>query len=196
MGSDKLKGSAPRLLEIPGYHIHPEYDLHFLRQLLHHKNKKKGFSLMLAPMVDMMSILVIYLITNFSATGEAFFVNRDDKLPKATKGRTMETQPIVTVKKEKVIFDVLAKDGSGASFSEDVNDGNSPKLRERLGEIKKLELQIQDLQSRTPAQAGVQVNLVADENLDMESVKKVMRVLMEEGWNTINFVIEPTVGSN
>lgn len=186
---EKIAGSASRLITTPGYHIHPQYDLHHLRHVLHHKRKKKGFSLMLAPMVDMMSILVIYLITNFSATGEAFFVGRDIKIPQATKGRAMESNPLVSIFKDKVFFDTISKEGGGVTFLEDVNDGQSPKLRAKLGEIKQLESKI-----RGPAEFSSQINIQADKNLEMEYVKKVMKVLMEEGWNTLNFIIEPTEG--
>jgi biopolymer transport protein ExbD len=187
---DKTAGSAHRLIQVPGYHIHPEWDLHHLRHILHHKRKKKSFSLMLAPMVDMMSILVIYLITNFSATGEAFFVGRDVKIPEATKGRPMESNPLVTILKDRVLFDALSDQGGGVIFLEDLNDGQSPKLRAKLGDIKKLEEQL-----RSPAQANKQINIQADRSLEMDSVKKVMRVLIEEGWSTLNFIIEPIEGS-
>lgn len=190
MSSDKTAGSAPRRLSVPGYHLKPQFDLHHLRMLLYHKRQKKGFSLMLAPMVDMMSILVIYLITNFSATGEAFFVGRDIKIPQATKGQAMQSNPLVTVLKDKVIFDALdSSSRSGVTFLEDVNDGNSPRLRQKLAEIRRLEVQI-----RGP-EAASQINIQADETLDMEEVKKVMKVLIDEGWNVINFIFEPTSGS-
>lgn len=188
---EKTAGSANRLIQVPGYHIHPEYDLHHLRMLLHHKRKKKSFSLMLAPMVDMMSILVIYLITNFSATGEAFFVGRDIKIPEATKGRPMESNPLVTVFKDRVLFDALTSQGSGVVFLEDLNDGQSLKLRSKLGEIKQLDAQIRG----GAGEISTQINIQADKSLEMDAVKKVMRVLMEEGWNTLNFIIEPTEGS-
>ncbi len=187
---DKVAGSHHRHIQVPGYHLHPKYDLHFLRHYLHMKHKKKGFSLMLAPMVDMMSILVIYLIMNFSATGEAFFVARDIKIPQATKGRPMESFPLVTIFEEKVIFDALDSTvGSGVTFLEDVNDGQSSQLREKLKEIKDLQKQINSSDELS------QINIQADRTLDVEAVKKVMRVLIDEGWTAINFIIEPKEGN-
>lgn len=188
---DKTAGSAPRSLTTPGYHLHPQFDLHHLRHYLHHKRKKKSFALMLAPMVDMMSILVIYLIMNFSATGEAFFVGRNVKIPQATKGQPMESQPLVTIFKDKVVFDALDNNSSsGVIFLEDVNDGISRNLRVKLNEIKSLDQKIHVNEDRV-----TQVNIQADENLDMDSIKKVMKVLMEEGWTNLNFIIEPKEGA-
>lgn len=191
MASDKVKGSSKRLIEVPGYHIKPKWDLVHTRHILHEKRtKKKNFALMLAPMVDMFSILVIYLIMNFSTTGEAFFISRDIQIPQATRGAPMESYPLISVVKDKVFFDADRRGSNERMFIEELNDGQSPQLREALRRIKELEIQI-------GGEKGFrgQVNLQADRTADVEEVKKIMRLLIEEGWTVINFIIEPTVGS-
>ena len=61
----------------PGYHIRPQYDLYGLRR--RRTDDSKGHiasELPLTSMIDMFSILVIYLLMNFSVTGEIFFSNK------------------------------------------------------------------------------------------------------------------------
>lgn len=188
--SEKVKGNAHRLIQVPGYHLHPQYDMHHTRHLVEHrKAKKKEFSLNLAPMVDMFSVLVIFLIMNFSSSGEVFFISKDIKIPQASKGQPMQSFPLISVVREKVMFDAENKEGGDAIYVEDINDGQLPKMRKMLQEVRALEKQIGGEENFRG-----QVNLQADEGTPIEDVKKVMRVLVDEGWTGINFIIEP-VGS-
>ncbi|MBK7962871.1 MAG: biopolymer transporter ExbD [Bdellovibrionales bacterium] len=188
---EKVKGSTHRLVQIPGYNLRPQYDLTHTRHLVvFRRSKRKSFSLNLAPMVDMFSILVIYLIMNFSSSGEVFFISKDIKIPQASKGQPMQSFPLISVVNNKVMFDAENKDGGESLFVEDINDGNLPILRKMLQQVRKVE---KEIGGETNFRG--QVNLQADENLPIEEVKKVMRVLIDEGWTGINFIIEPTGGS-
>jgi biopolymer transport protein ExbD len=188
--NDKVKGSTHRLIQIPGYNLRPQFDLTHTRHLLNHrKSKGKSFSLNLAPMVDMFSILVIYLIMNFSSSGEVFFISKDIKIPQASKGQPMQSFPLISVVNDKVMFDAENKEGGESLFVEDINDGKLPGLRNMLQNVRKVEKQIGG-----DSNFRGQVNLQADENIPIEEVKKVMRVLVDEGWTGINFIIEPTGG--
>jgi biopolymer transport protein ExbD len=189
--TDKVKGFSHRLIQIPGYHLHPQFDMVHTRHLIEQrKSKKKSFHLNLAPMVDMFSILVIYLIMNFSSSGEVFFISKEIKIPQASKGQPMQSFPLISLVAEKVIFDAESKEGGEALYVEDINDGDLPKLRKMLQSLKEIEKQIGgDAASRS------QINLQADEKTPVEDVKKVMRVLIDEGWTGINFIVEPTGSS-
>ncbi|MFZ3229792.1 MAG: biopolymer transporter ExbD [Pseudobdellovibrio sp.] len=188
MSNDKVKGSAARIVQVPGYHLHPQYDMVHTRHILEErKNKKKSFHLNMAPMVDMFSVLVIYLIMNFSSSGEIYFVSKSVTIPKATKGIAMESFPIISVVKDKISFDAESVGGEQSVFVEELNDEKAPKLRAMLQKVASIEKQI----SGTNKFRG-QVNLQADVNASVEDVKKVMRVLIDEGWTGINFIVDPS----
>ncbi len=188
MSADKVKGSSARLIQIPGYHIRPQYDLVHLRHILEERrSKKKSFTLNLAPMVDMFSILVIYLIMNFSSSGEVFFISKDITIPKATKGVPMESYPLISVIGNKVAFDAESVAGQNNVYVEEPNDLQVPKLRAMLRRMKQLEVQIGGEKNFKG-----QVNIQADVNAPVEDVKKVMRVLIDEGWTGINFIVDPS----
>ncbi|MGE0526373.1 MAG: ExbD/TolR family protein [Bdellovibrionales bacterium] len=181
--SERLRGSSDRVITTPGYHIRPQYDLVHTRHILDEKkNKKKTFQLMLAPMVDMFSILVIYLIMNFSTDGDIFFVSKGVKIPKSSTGQVMETHPIISVVRDAIVFDSV---GSKGTITEP-NDERVPRLREALRKIKQIETSLKG----DDGFKG-QVNLQADEATRAEEIKKVMRVLIDEGWTGINFIVVP-----
>ncbi len=190
--NDKIRGNQQRLIKTPGYHIHPQYDLHQTRLIIEErKNKKGGFHLSLAPMVDLFSVLVIYLLINFSTTGEAFFVSKDIKIPKASKGQPLKSFPLVSIFNDKVIFDMEDERKRIVTISEP-NDELNPQLREMLRSIKS----VNDLVSEEAGSAARQVNLQADRDIEVNEVKKVLRVLIDEGWTGINFVVDPTKTEN
>lgn len=185
MSGDKVKGHGARVVQVPGYHLHPQYDLVHLRHLLDdRKSKKRSFHLNLAPMVDMFSILVIYLIMNFSSEGDVFFVAKDLTVPKATKGVALQSYPLISIFKNKVAFDAEKSGTNSPTYVEEENDGQNPQLRTMLRRMKELDIQIS-------GKFKGQVNVQADEMLPVEQVKKVMRVLIDEGWIGINFVVNP-----
>lgn len=182
----KVKGFADRSIKAPGFHLHSKYNLEHTRQHIDGKKGKKSFALMLAPMVDLFSVLVIYLIMNFSSTGEVFFIGKEIKIPQAMKGAPMESFPLVSLVRDRVTLDSLLDNGAASIFVEEKNDGNSPKLRAKLREIRAMEVKI-------AGEKGFrgQINVQADIGMDVDEVKKVMKLLIQEGWSTINFIIEP-----
>lgn len=181
-GDGKVKGSMHRVITTPGYHIKPQWDLVHTRHILDEKkHKKKSFQLMLAPMVDMFSILVIYLIMNFSTEGEVFFISKDLTIPKSSTGQALKNYPLISVVGGNIVFDSLENKGTVS----EINNESAPQLRAALRRIKQIELSLGE-----KAFKG-QINLQADEKTSVEEVKKVMRVLIDEGWTGINFVVNP-----
>lgn len=57
--------------------------------------------LMLTSLVDAFSILVVYLLMNFSTTGELLYVSKDMVLPQAIEATELQRDTIVKVENEK-----------------------------------------------------------------------------------------------
>jgi biopolymer transport protein ExbD len=53
--------------------------------------------LLLTALIDAFSILVIFLLMNFSSTGEILFMSKNMELPKAALGEVLERTPVVKV---------------------------------------------------------------------------------------------------
>ncbi len=86
--------------------------------------KGKGTSiadLNVTPMVDMLTMLVIFLLMTFSATGEILFVTKDIVLPPAYHASTLERAPVVAISKVNIGFE-----GQFIMNAADVNESAYP----------------------------------------------------------------------
>ena len=61
--------------------------------------------LLITPLVDAFVIIVLFLIANFSATGEVLMMTKDIQLPEAAHVQDVEMVPVVMVSNEQVICD-------------------------------------------------------------------------------------------
>jgi biopolymer transport protein ExbD len=173
--------TANRIVK-PGYHIKPEYDLHGLRH--RRSNEHQGHvagELPLTSMIDMFSILVIYLLMNFSATGEIFFINKNLTLPRAEKTSSLETGPLVSVLGDSFVLDSPPEYGD----YKDIQDG-SPALDRIVATLKELKTVAEE--KNIPSQN--RVNIQAGEDTQLLYVKRAMTAAVTAGWTNINFVVE------
>ena len=173
----------------PGYHIRPKYDLHGLRHRRNdeHKGHIAG-ELPLTSMIDMFSILVIYLLMNFSATGEMFFVNKNLPLPKANSINPMENGPLLSVVNDTFILDAPPALMPGMSGIED----NSMQLDRIVSNLKDLKA---SLDSRK-IEGSDRINIQASEDAQLGLVKRAMAAAVTAGWTNINFVVEKPKSSS
>lgn len=179
----EIKGSTKRLIENPGYHIKPKYDLKQLRKRVKGENERDyDVVLPLTSMIDMLSMLTIFLLMNFSATGEAFFINKDIRLPAAHHARPLESLPLITVSPNTVSLD---SDVVGSNPTEITMDDDIPQLRLALQKLKGLQknLETAGIKPKT------QINVQADLSTPVLYVKRVMNILISEGFTGINFAV-------
>src|SRR5260370_23523826 len=113
-------------------------------------SKKPMFAdLLITPMVDMFVIIVLFLIANFSATGEVLMMTKEIRLPEAVNVKEIEMVPVVMVSNEQVLVS-----GTVIGRVEDLSREdylNIPALEEKLREMKK---QYEDLHSQAKDDAG------------------------------------------
>src|SRR5437868_7678428 len=68
-----------------------------------HGKKSTFADLLITPLVDMFVIIVLFLIANFSATGEVLNMQRDIQLPEAFNVQEIEIAPVVMVSNTDII---------------------------------------------------------------------------------------------
>lgn len=167
----------------PGYHLRPKYDLHGLRERRTNEQKNHiATELPLTSMIDMFSILVIYLLMNFSATGDIFFINKQLALPKASSTNPLKTGPLISLVGEGFVLNLpkeYEREGGGEIGDSDLN---LPNITATLTQLKAANQGNPDLENR--------VNIQAGEETPIGDVKKAMAASMRAGWTNINFVVE------
>ena len=183
----EVSSSTKRVIRPPGYHIEPKYDLkHFRKKMDESSERDYDVVLPLTSMIDMFSMLVIFLLLNFSATGEAYFVNKDIKLPEALNARPIESMPLISISKTSVSLDSEVVGSNPVIIG--LNDRQMPALVASLTKLKAL-IKNQD-DAGLPVKKGI--NLQADQNTDVVYIKRVMNILISTGFSSINFAVRET----
>ena len=157
-----------------------------------HGKKSVFADLLITPLVDMFVIIVLFLIANFSATGEVLMMTKDIQLPEAVNVKDIEMVPVVMVSMEQVIVS-----GTVIGRVEDLTRDeylNIPALEERLRDMKK---QFEDLHALANDSAGGfkgDVNIQAHKDVQFKVIKRVMFSCATAGYQNINFAVMTKAG--
>jgi len=154
---------------------------------------KKGVfaDLLITPLVDMFVIIVLFLIANFSATGEVLFMTKDIQLPTANNGDPIEMKPVVQVSKTAILV-------QGETVAQVADLGkdeywNIPALEEKLRDEKKR----LDVLHEGDKEGGFkgEVNIQADKEVEFAIIKRVMYSANQAGYFNLNFATLTGAGS-
>ncbi len=177
---------------IPGYHLKAAKDLPELRRKLKGGGKHRSIhqELSLTSMIDMFSMLIIFLIQSFTTSGDLFVTNPDIKMPTAEHGKMIDRSPIITITPDKVILEGAAV-GDNADINEKIEetDWNLPNLVGKLDEYKRFFESI-----HTDVKFPGEVIVQADKSLPFVYLKRVMYSLAKVGYTNINLAVRGEAG--
>jgi biopolymer transport protein ExbD len=146
-------------------------------------HKATNAELNVVPMVDMMTMLVIFLLNQFSSTGEVLYMQKDIKLPNAQHGQMIELAPVVAVSAEQIVV-TGQKVSDIADLERDSGYLNIPALEERLRDEKK---RWEFIHQSDGAKFDGIVNIQADQKVPFRIVKRVMYSCGVAGFFNLNF---------
>jgi biopolymer transport protein ExbD len=149
-----------------------------------HGRKATNAELNVVPLVDMMTMLVIFLLQQFSSTGEVLYMQKDIKLPDAHHGQVIELAPVVTISANEVTV-VGKKVVDIADLERDTGYLNIPGVEEILRDEKK-KWDYLHQNDPTARWEGV-VNVQADRAVPFRTVKRVMHSCGVAGYFNLNF---------
>jgi biopolymer transport protein ExbD len=146
--------------------------------------KAVNAELNVVPMVDMMTMLVIFLLQQFSSNGDVLYMQKDIKLPEARHGQTIEVAPVVSISAQQVVV-TGQKVADIADLDRDSGYLNIPALEERLRDEKKRWDFIH--QNDPSTKWDGLVNIQADQKVPFRIVKRVMYSCGVAGYFNLNF---------
>jgi len=171
------------------------------RILSRHKGKRDVTAVLsLTAMVDMFTVLVIFLLQNYNTTGEVLYIPKEVTLPKASRIKELKPAVVVTISAKEVLVDKNSVVTTEAihTQSEWLIQPLSTKLTESLQLAKAdYERKLQN-QIKTALDAKVndgkvppwnKVTIQSDKGIDFLTVKKVMYTVTEAGAGEINFAV-------
>ena len=162
--------------------------------------------LSLTPMVDMFTVLVVFLLQNFVVTGTPMEIYKDVNLPSAAQTKPLKPTNVVTINLDKVLFngeEVMSYDelkSSSSWFILDLNKTVKKAIQKGEQEQKKA---INVLKKSLKTVVGsdkkedeeeetlehLRLTVQADQDVDFLSIKKAMYTSMEAGILEVNFAV-------
>ena len=148
------------------------------------KGGKKSIAsdLLLTPLIDMFVILVVFLIMNFSATGELVQFSKDIRLPKAETVSELDRAPIIQISANTVAIEGV-KVGESEEILKDP-DLRIPGLTDKLQEMRKVD---EMMHPGMPFKGEIIVN--CDREIDFKLVRKVMFACSDAGYTKFNYAV-------
>ncbi|MFZ3228703.1 MAG: biopolymer transporter ExbD [Pseudobdellovibrio sp.] len=177
---------------------------HRYHNILRRRKGKRGVTAMLSltAMVDMFTVLVIFLLQNYNTTGEVLFIPKEVVLPKANRVADLKPSVVVTVSAKEVFIDSTVV----ATF-EDVKNATNwvvPNLRDQVRVLlekakaeqdAKIQNKLKNVVNKTLGNEDIdpnawrKVTLQADKAIDYLTLKKIMYSIYEAGGGPINFAV-------
>jgi biopolymer transport protein ExbD len=170
-------------IHTPGGHLGGSAKGKATKKAFRRHGKKGVFSnLNLTPMIDMFVMLVIFLIMQFSATGEILYINKDVVLPKARSTAELQRAPVITLTKEQIRFEDRLVQKVADLTGEDVF--RSEELGKRLQDYKK-SYEVNNIKELFKGEVIIQ----GDAGVPFQIVKKVLNTCAANGFYTINYAV-------
>lgn len=184
--------------------IHPPGQKFRRHRLLSRKGGKREVVavLSLTAMVDMFTVLVIFLLQNYNSTGEVIFIPKEVVLPKASKIKELKPAVVVTISSKEILVEKTPVITFEALKAQD--DWMIQPLAAKLTEAIQLAKQSFEKKLQNELKAVVDANkdgksadmtpwnkvtIQADKGIDFLTVKKVMYTVTEAGAGEINFAV-------
>jgi biopolymer transport protein ExbD len=175
-------------IEAPKPHLYHSINLEVAKLKLGHGGRKAtNADLNLVAYIDMMTMLVIFLLMSFSATGEILFVQKNITLPDAQNWSDLERAPVIGVTK-----DVVTLDGRQVATGEDLMKDSA------TGDMKITELHDELVTAKNnykllhPSEDFKGVCIIqSDKNVEFKMLRKVMFSAAAAGYQNVNFAVRP-----
>jgi biopolymer transport protein ExbD len=145
----------------------------------------KGFRPQLTSLVDVMTILLIYLLKSFSSEGEIITVSQELMLPESSAQKQPKVTTVLTVNNRYI----LAEDVHVANVDEVLASDTLiiPRLYQWLGERRALTTQIERYSTRTKFLGDITIQ--GDKRIRFQLLKKIMYTCGRQGFNNFSLVV-------
>ena len=146
------------------------------------RNKSiSSFTLRLTSMIDMFTILLVFLLKSFSVEGEIMSVSKDLHLPESTAKTPPKASPIITVTNDWIILDGKPVEKVSEVMKESMNF--VPGLQSQLADLKKFSINLGQLDANMGFKGDITIQ--GDKEIPFALLKKIMFTCGREGFNNM-----------
>jgi biopolymer transport protein ExbD len=144
----------------------------------------------LTPMVDMFTIIVVFLLQVFSASGELLYVQKEITVPDVNNWRELGISPLIAVGPETITLDgfEVARPADLAAAPD--TEWDIPALEEKLNEAKAMFKVVH------PGETfNGEVIIQADKAVDFKILRRVLFACAKAEYMTVHFAVRSKPGS-
>ncbi len=146
------------------------------------RNKSiSSFTLRLTSMIDMFTILLVFLLKSFSVEGEIMSVAKDLKLPESTAQMPPKASPILTITNDWIILD--GNPVTRVSEAMGTDRTLIVPLQKQLSNIKAFSSGLAELDDQMAFKGDITIQ--GDREIPFALLKKIMFTCGQEGFNNM-----------
>jgi biopolymer transport protein ExbD len=176
-------------IHVPGKRLGVHVALKHAQKEMKKRGRRVQFAgLMLTSMVDMFTLLVIFLLSNFSASGDLLLTAKDISLPKAVSTTELERSLVVAISSLSVSVEG-EKVGDSSELLRD-EDPRITGLTDKLLERKRV---VTQLMGADKFKGNIIIQ--ADSEVDFKLIKKVMYSATEAGYSAFQYAVTSARGA-
>ena len=150
------------------------------------RNRRGGFSLQLTSMIDMFTILLVFLLKSFSTEGQIMTVTRDLRLPESSSRQAPTVLSVIAVTQEWLLVD-----GRPIVRLTDIGP-QSPlviqPLKEELTKLRSLSEGIGGLSAGLQGFSG-SMAVQGDRDIPFEVLKRIMLTAGQVGYSNLHLAV-------
>lgn len=181
----KRPGVAGNLVKKPSGGVGKSIKLKFAKKGAHGRASPIA-DLNVTPMVDMLTMLVIFLLMTFSADGEVLFMTDDIILPNAYNSVALDRAPVVQVSDGMISVDGKAVMPTDEALSPQYKNTKLEPLVNRLSQM------AQDYKDLHPEKEYNQVIIQSHNGIRYSVIALIMRSCAEAGFTNQSFAVTKT----
>jgi biopolymer transport protein ExbD len=174
-------------IKAPGPRLGHEVSLEMARKRMMGQSKKAlSAGLNLVAYIDMMTVMVIFLLMTFQASGEILFISKSIVLPNALNWKELERAPVIGVSADVVTLDGKPVADASELLKADTVDWKITDLHDQLVTFKN------NFKLIHPNEEFKGLCIVqADQKIPFKVLKKVMYSAAIAGYMNVNFAVRP-----
>lgn len=150
------------------------------------REKRPTFALQLTSMIDMFTILLVFLLKSFSAEGQMVTLTRDLKLPESTSQQAPRVLSVIAVTKEWILVDGRPVERLSRITAD--SPLIIPPLKDELLRLRTISEGIGSLSSDLQGFRG-SISIQADRDLPFEILKRIMVTAGQVGYANLHLTV-------
>lgn len=153
-----------------------------------HGKKETNATLNLTAMVDMMTMLVVFLLASFSASGEILMSQKGLELPSGLNDKDLERAPIISITGDAISFEGATVADPRTIVEDTSLEWKIVELYDRL-QLERYEFERQDIPEDQKAKMRGLIVLQADKRVEAKVLNRVMKTAYAAEYPNIMFAI-------